>query len=182
MFKSTIILVPGLGNSGDQHWQTYWEKLYQFRRVNQQDWETPNYKDWIQTLDKTVMEYNPVDVLLVGHSLACATIVGWAEKYKRPIKAALLVAPADTEAPDFPTVTTGFAPMPLQKLPFPSLVVASTNDAYVTLERAQYFASCWGSQFVNIGKLGHINSESDLKEWPAGIELLRQLDGKSNAD
>ena len=72
--------------------------------------------------------------------------------------------------------------MPLQKLPFPSLVVASTNDEYVTLERAQYFVSCWGSQFVNIGKLGHINSESDLKDWPAGMELLRQLDEKSNAD
>jgi len=176
MFKSTIILVPGLGNSDEQHWQTYWEKTYHFRRVNQQDWETPDLRDWLETLDKTVMEYNPADVILVGHSLACATIVSWAEKYRRNIKAALLVAPADTEAPDFPPVTTGFAPMPLQKLAFPAVIVASTNDEYVTLARAQYFAQCWGGEFVNIGVAGHINSASDLKDWPTGLQLLRQLD------
>jgi len=176
MFKSTIILVPGLGNSDEQHWQTYWEKTYSFRRVNQQDWETPDLQDWMETLDKTVMEYNPAEVILVGHSLACATIAGWAEKYRRNIKAALLVAPADTEAPDFPPVTTGFAPMPLQKLAFPTVIVASTNDEYVTLARAQYFARCWGGEFVNIGVAGHINSTSDLKDWPTGLQLLRQLD------
>jgi len=176
MFKSTIILVPGLGNSGEQHWQTYWEKIYHFRRVNQQNWETPNLQDWVETLNKTITRYDPSEVILVGHSLACATIVGWAEKYKKPIKAALLVAPADTDAPDFPPVTTGFAPMPLQKLLFTSIVVASTNDKYVTLERAQFFANCWGSQFVNIGAQGHINSDSDLKDWPLGVQLLQQLE------
>lgn len=86
------------------------------------------------------------------------------------------MAPADTDAPDFPPVTTGFTPMPLQKLLFPSVVIASTNDEYVTLERAQFFANCWGSQFVNIGALGHINSESDLKDWLVGLQLLRQLE------
>ena len=176
MYKSTIILVPGLGNSDEKHWQTHWEKKYHFERVNQHDWDTPNYSDWTETLHKTVTKYNPANVLLVGHSLACATIAGWAGKYKTIIKAALLVAPADTEASDFPPVTTGFRPMPLQKLAFPSVVVASTNDEYVTLARAQYFAECWGSRFVNIGAAGHINSESDLKEWPAGLALLRQLD------
>jgi len=149
MFKSVIILVPGLGNSGEQHWQSYWEKTYHFRRVNQQDWETPDLQDWLETLDNTVTEYNLADVILVGHSLACATIAAWAAKYRRSIKAALLVAPADTEAPDFPNVTTNFTPMSVQKLAFPSVVVASTDDEYVTLERAEYFAECWGSKLVN---------------------------------
>lgn len=176
MDKSTIILVPGLGNSDEKHWQTYWEKKYGFGRVNQQDWERPIYQDWVETLDKTVTQYNPAEVILVGHSLACATIVGWAGKYKRSIKAAMLVAPADTEAPDFPPEVTGFAPMPLQELSFPSVVVASTNDEYVTLDRARYFADCWESQFVNIGAAGHINSDSDLKDWPIGMLLMRQLE------
>ena len=176
MFTSTIILVPGLGNSGEQHWQTYWEKKYHFRRVNQQDWETPDLRDWMETLDQTVMEYNLADIILVGHSLACATITSWAEKYHRIIKAALLVAPADTEALDFPPVATGFAPMSRQKLAFPSVVVGSTNDEYVTLTRARYFAECWGSKLVNIGTAGHINAAVDLKEWPVGLQLLQQLD------
>lgn len=82
MAKSTIILVPGLGNSDEKHWQSYWEKKYHFGRVNQRNWETPHYQDWVETLNKTITRYGPAEVILVGHSLACATIVGWAENTK----------------------------------------------------------------------------------------------------
>ncbi|HTF82293.1 MAG TPA: alpha/beta hydrolase, partial [Cytophagales bacterium] len=34
-------------------------------------------------------------------------------------------------------------PMPLIKLPFPTMVVASEDDPYVSVERAQHFAACW---------------------------------------
>jgi hypothetical protein len=176
MFKSTILLVPGLGNSDEQHWQSYWEQSYHFTRVNLLEWQTPTCEDWMQALDKAVVPYTPSDVLLVCHSLACATMAAWAEKYGRTIKAALLVAPADTEQTDFPAKAIGFSPMPLQKLAFPSIVVASTNDEYVSLARARYFAQCWGSQFVNVGALGHINSATHLKDWPQGLQLLLALD------
>ncbi len=176
MFKSTVLLVPGLGNSNEDHWQSYWQKRYHFQRVNQHDWETPKCEDWITTLDSTISHLNTEDIILVGHSLACATISRWAHLYERTIKAALLVAPADTEATCFPPEATGFAPMSLYKLPFASIVVASTNDPYVSLDRAKHFANSWGSQFINIGHEGHINSESYLKHWAFGIILLRQLD------
>jgi predicted alpha/beta hydrolase family esterase len=65
--------------------------------------------------------------------------------------------------------------MPLYKLPFPSIVVASSNDEYVTLERAKHFADSWGSELINAGNLGHINSSSDLGNWPFGISLLQKL-------
>jgi predicted alpha/beta hydrolase family esterase len=88
----------------------------------------------------------------------------------------MLVAPADTEAPGFPAVTTGFTPMSIQKLRFPSVVVASTNDEYVTISRAQYFAGRWGSEFINIGAAGHINALSGFTKWPEGLQLLRKLE------
>jgi predicted alpha/beta hydrolase family esterase len=103
-------------------------------------------------------------------------MAAWAEKYGRTIKAALLVAPADTEKIDFPAKAVGFSPMCLQKLSFPSIVVASTNDEYVSLARSSYFAQCWGSKFVNIGAMGHINSATNLKDWPQGLQLLYSLD------
>ena len=176
MFKSIILLVPGLGNSDGQHWQSYWEQSYHFPRVNQLDWQTPICGDWMEALDKAVVNYSPSDVILVCHSLACATMAVWAEKYGRTIKAALLVAPADTEKIDFPAKAVGFSPMSLQKLSFPSIVVASTNDEYVSLARARYFAQCWGSHFVNIGAMGHINSATNLKDWPQGLQLFLKLD------
>jgi predicted alpha/beta hydrolase family esterase len=65
--------------------------------------------------------------------------------------------------------------MPLRRLPFPSVVVASTDDPYVTTERARRFAEAWGSRFVTVGDAGHINSQSSLGDWPAGFALLQEL-------
>jgi len=87
----------------------------------------------------------------------------------------LLVAPSDVDAPSYPPGTSGFDPMPLFRLPFPSVTVASSDDFYVSLPRAIYFAGQWGSRLVNMGALGHINSASNLGDWPEGYELLRSL-------
>jgi predicted alpha/beta hydrolase family esterase len=70
---------------------------------------------------------------------------------------------------------TGFAPIPLLTLPFPSIVVASEDDPWVSLERAGFFAERWGSRFQNIGKAGHINLAAGFGPWPQGLELLQQL-------
>jgi predicted alpha/beta hydrolase family esterase len=176
-FKSHILILPGLGNSGEKHWQTLWElRFTQFNRINQNEWEKPVCKEWIAHIDEVVMQHNPAEIILVGHSLACAAIGFWAQEYHRVIKGALLVAPSDTEAPSYPVGTTGFAPMPMNKLPFPSITVMSTNDEYVSIDRAQDFASAWGSELINIGNAGHINAESNLMFWEFGLELLSRLD------
>ena len=170
-----VFTVPGLYNSGPQHWQTHWENDYGFVRIEQKDWETPVCDDWLQTIDEAVNLQRLNEVVLIGHSLACCTIVRWAEKYKRVIKGALLVAPSDVEAPSYPPGTTGFSPMPKFRLNFPSIIIASTNDEYVTFERARQFAANWGSEFINAGELGHINSTSDLGLWPFGYTYLKRL-------
>ncbi len=175
-FNSTILTLPGLGNSGPQHWQSVWEREHNFLRVEQKDWETPVCADWIETLDQTIKQFDPGKVILVAHSLACTTVAYWAQKYNTLIKGALLVAPSDTEADTYPPGTTGFMPVPLIKLPFPSIVVASSNDYYVTTNRAKLFADSWGSEFVNIGDAGHINVASGFGDWDAGLELLKRLD------
>jgi uncharacterized protein len=175
MNSNNCFILPGLNNSGPQHWQTHWENEYGFIRINQQDWDTPVCEDWIKTIDAIVSKHPLNEVILIGHSLACCTIVKWAMQYKRIIKGALLVGPSDTEAPSYPPGTTGFTPMPLFKLPFSSIVIASSNDEYVTLERAKLFADSWGSKFINAGALGHINSSSDLGNWPEGYTILQTL-------
>ncbi|MEP7318058.1 MAG: alpha/beta hydrolase [Panacibacter sp.] len=175
-FKSTILILPGLGNSGESHWQTLWENQFGFTRVQQKNWDAPVCEEWIDTIDKAVIKYEPGNVILVAHSLANTTVAAWAKKYNRNIKAALMVAPSDTEAETYPPGTTGFNLMFLNKLPFPSVTVLSENDFYVTPERAKYFAGCWGSTVMSIGNAGHINVASGFGEWPKGLELLKQLD------
>lgn len=173
--NSLVFTLPGLYNSGPGHWQTHWEKEHGFIRIQQQDWNTPDCDDWAAAIDKVVTQHTLKQVVLVGHSAACAAIAYWAEKYKRKIKGAMLVAPADPDAASFPKGPTGFSPMPLHPLGFPSVIVASTDDEYVSLERARHFADRWGSEFTFICKGGHINSASNLGNWMVGFELLKQI-------
>jgi predicted alpha/beta hydrolase family esterase len=175
-FASTILVLPGLGNSGEAHWQTIWQNRFGFKRVEQKDWEKPVCNEWIAAINAAVMQYNLQNIILVAHSLANTTVAAWAKRYKRVIKGALLVAPSDTEADTYPPGTTGFKPMALDKLPFRSLVVASSDDYYVTIERARYFADCWGSAFTNIGSAGHINVAAGFGAWENGWQYLKMLD------
>ena len=180
MQQKGVILVPGLGNSGPDHWQSLWQQQYPiFDRVQQQNWDTPAREEWVAELHKAVQRHHPAQVVLVAHSLGCIAVAFWAQQYQQKIKGALLVAPADTEALTFPKEVTGFAPIPLERLPFRTILVGSSNDSYLTAKRAHELASAWGSQYVNIGLAGHINGASGYGRWDEGLELLRGLCGTS---
>jgi uncharacterized protein len=170
------LILPGLHNSGPDHWQSRWEAEDKtMERVIQDDWETPHCADWVVRLDQALAYAGP-EILLVAHSAGCALVAHWAVGCQQgQVRGALLVAPSDPEAPSFPVGATGFAPIPLLRLPFPSIVVASSNDPFVTVARAQTFASAWDSEFVMIGEAGHINTASGLGDWPEGLALLRNL-------
>jgi hypothetical protein len=106
-------------------------------------------------------------------------VAHWAAANRRPVGAALLVAPSDPERREFPTTITGFAPVPTVRLAFPSILVASANDPFIRSERAKTFADAWGSRFVDAGRCGHINAASGFGPWPAGEALLVELiDGR----
>ncbi len=170
------LILPGLHNSDPGHWQSRWEAIDEtMKRVIQDDWETPHCADWVARLDQALAYAGP-DILLVAHSAGCALVAHWAVGCQQgQVRGALLVAPSDPEARNFPVGATGFAPVPLLRLPFPSTVVASSNDPFVTIARAQTFARAWGSEFVTIGEAGHINTDSGLGDWPEGLALLRNV-------
>jgi predicted alpha/beta hydrolase family esterase len=173
--KTRALMLPGLYDSGPEHWQSCWERSEpSFVRINQRDWETPDRAEWVETLDRAVDRYG-AEVVLVGHSTACALIAFWARETGRSVRGALIVGPSDTEAPSYPRGPTGFSPMPLHRINFPTIVVASSNDEYVSIERAEQFARAWGSRLVNVGAEGHINSASALGDWPRGRALLGEL-------
>ena len=175
--NSLYLTIPGVTNSGPEHWQTLWEKRFpeKFRRIQQDNWDTPVCSDWIAQIDKDVKAAGAENVILLAHSLGCTALAHWAKEYRTPIKGAFLVGPSDCEAETYTFDTKGFAPIPLDKLPFQSLVAASTNDKWVSFNRARFFADAWGSELVNIGDAGHINADSGHGEWPEGLELLKRL-------
>ncbi|HEU4776029.1 MAG TPA: alpha/beta hydrolase [Telluria sp.] len=171
-----VLTLSGLWNSGPDHWQTHWEHKHPaFVRVPHRDYNNPVRDEWVDELDAAIAASEGPPIL-VAHSLGCQLVVQWAKSGSQlRIAGALLVAPSDTEAASYPVPPNGFAPIPLDKLPFPSIVVASSNDAFVSVARARQFADAWGSRFVEIGNAGHINGDSKLGDWPVGAQLLDEL-------
>ena len=172
-----FLTIPGLASSGAAHWQTLWEKDFptKFHRVEQKNWDLPICCDWIERLNEEIQNLqNPV--YLVAHSLGCLTVIHWAKNYtSENIRGAFLVAPADAETSQNLSFVEGFNPIPRTQLPFKSVVIASTNDQYASIERSAEFAHAWGSKFINIGAKGHINANSRIGIWPEGQTLLENF-------
>lgn len=179
MVAPTVLICPGLGNSGSDHWQSWLEaRITGARRLEQADWDAPDPEDWVAALDAAVRD-SATPVLLVAHSLACIMVARWA---CRPgaatvrVAAALLVAPPDVDDPALvPAEVRGFAPIPTEPLPFPALVVGSRNDPYCTAGRACACAAAWGADFIDAGEVGHINTAAGFGPWPQGEVLVRHL-------
>ncbi len=171
--KPTVLVLPGWQGSGPEHWQTRWERLHGYQRVDQHDWLHPRRGDWLARLDEVMVDTQG-PVVLVAHSLGCALVAAWAQfsRHTPKVRAALLVAPPDTSQEPLLSALPGWSPLVLSALPFPSVVVASTDDPYCSLERSRDFAQAWGSTCVDVGVCGHINAESDVGDWPEGHALL----------
>jgi hypothetical protein len=171
---TSLLIVPGLGGSGPDHWQSQWEAIdMRCSRVEQHDWDRPDLRAWVATLERAVIAA-PSEVVLIAHSLGCITVAHWARQGSvQRVRGALLVAPADVEQLDI--LPRDFSPVPSARLPFRSIVVASTNDPYASIERARVFARSWGAELEDIGAQGHINAESQLGEWEQGRALLQRL-------
>ena len=171
-----ILIVPGLNGSGPGHWQTLWEEKYGCERVEQRDWGNPDIVEWVSTLN-TVITARSERNIIVAHSLGCLAVAHWANSYPEKtgkIQSALMVAPPNVELSSYiPEKLRRFATHNV--IPFPSVLVGSENDHYMTLASVQRLADHWGSRFVNAGAVGHINPDSGHGPWPRGEALLMSL-------
>jgi predicted alpha/beta hydrolase family esterase len=174
------LIVPGWHGSETEHWQSHWHNtLPGAHRVEQRDWSEPQLHEWVQTLDQKIRALSGKQIILVAHSLGCITVAQWARiadaGVLRRIGGALLVAPADVEREGVAQALRNFGPVPLDHLPFPSVLVGSTNDPAASAERAILFGRAWGSKVAMLNKAGHINARSGHTKWEAGFRYLYQL-------
>ena len=172
-----ILLLPGWLNSGPEHWQTRWERTHGDRRVEQHDWEAPRRGDWIARLEDEVLAASG-PVAFAAHSLGCHLAAAWAasSRHADRVVAALLVAPPDLLRPDLPQPLVSWRrPLATGPLPFPAIVAASTDDPFCAFPEAQRLAAAWDAACIDLGPLGHVNSDSNLGDWPDGRRMLDSL-------
>jgi len=161
-------MLPDWKGSGNEHWQTHWERDYGFVRVEQHDWMQPLRGDWIARLEDVVLE-QPSPCVLVAQGLGCLLVASWAAYSRNTdrVMAAMLVAPVDPENRILKSAIRGWSGLALQKLQFKGLVIGTHNDAMCSLNTAQRLASEWGTRFMD--------SDIGLADWPQGYQLLMQL-------
>lgn len=166
------------------HWQTLLAaRLPRVHSVPPLDHDKLSRAARVEAIDRALQEIEG-PVAIVAHSAGVMMVAHWASAAgpRRAIHGALLAAPADLETPmpaGYPSVDVlndhGWLPVPRAALPFPSIVAASSNDPLAQLERAREFARCWGSRFVELGAVGHLNPNAGFGEWPRAEALIREL-------
>ncbi|MDG0025805.1 alpha/beta hydrolase [Trinickia sp. Y13] len=178
----TLLIVPGLRDHVEDHWQTHLERMTPgSRRVPPLERDKLSCAVRVAALDAALAQIEG-PVILAAHSAGVMIAVHWARCHRRPIHGALLAAPADLETPmpeGYPTQETlarhGWLPIPRERLPFPSIVAGSTNDPLAALDRVEAFAHSWGSRFVNVGAVGHLNPAAGYGAWPQAQALIGAL-------
>lgn len=180
--EPTVLIVPGIRGHVEDHWQTILEKeLPNAVSVPRAEGVNLSCEDWVAALDRSIsMIKGPV--ILVAHSGGVMMVVRWAMEHQRQIHGALLAAPPDFDEPlpvGYPQMDAlrknGWLPTPMRKLPFPSIVAASTNDPLARFTRVLQMARAWGSRVVRIGNVGHLNPASGYGRWPKAHELIAEL-------
>ena len=168
MSDSTLI-VPGMHNSGPEHWQSHWHRRFpHWQRITEQRWSEPDLASWSAKVAEYLAQASG-KVHIVAHSFGTLASIAAARQYAHKVASLLIVAPADPANFQIPDEQLGGT------LPFPALLVASRNDPWMSLERAQHWSQQWQVPLFDAGEAGHINADSGHGAWPEGLALLEQL-------
>ncbi|MEG0340975.1 MAG: alpha/beta hydrolase [Acinetobacter sp.] len=168
------IIVPGVGGSDSDHWQSWLQReLMSCSRVQQKDWNLPILKDWMKSF-VTLVAKTEAPIQIVAHSFGCLTSVAALAQHPEltsKIKKLILVAPANPArfgangfARNSPNdYATYFHQL---KIAVPTEMIISENDPWLNFDDALALAKAWRIKPRNLGQVGHINVASGFGSFP----------------
>ncbi len=174
------VIVPGVGGSEHDHWQSWLQRqLKSCSRVQQQDWNKPVLHTWVEQFVKTVQAIQE-PIQIVAHSFGCLTTVAALAQHpelNQKIKYLVLVAPANPAR----FGDAGFARESQNdyqqyfhqlKLQVPTQMIISENDPWLNFQDALQLAKAWKIRPKNLGQVGHINVASGFGPFPEIYDFL----------
>lgn len=171
---TSLLIVPGLNNSDENHWQTHWQNGFNnSHRIDIQDWHLADLDKWRAGILRALAVVGRPSVL-VAHSFGALAAASIAAEYPQWVEKLLLVAPAD---PDKFHIAQRLPQTPLS---VPTQLIASSNDPWMKESKAALWAQTWGAEYLCIDNLGHINSDSNIGIWPEGLQQLAKLIEQEN--
>ncbi|PWC10148.1 alpha/beta hydrolase [Brenneria roseae subsp. americana] len=161
-----MILVPGLRDSDEEHWQSHWEKRFpDWQRIRQREWYQADLDRWVLAIRRELANCMRPAVL-IGHSFGALASCYVVQQGMEGIAGVMMVAPAE------PMRFEIEERIQATRLSVPSLTFASHNDPLMTFSRAQRWSDEWGSELVDVGEAGHINAEAGFGRWEYGLNRL----------
>ena len=154
--RPRLVIVPGLHGSGAEHWQSWLHgQIDGAVRVEQDFWSVPDIERWADRIAETVDALGPGPHVIVAHSFGCLASLHATARYPGlGVAQILLVAPAE------PTRFNVAHLLPQTRLAHDSCVVGSDTDPWMSATHARAWALRWGSDWINLGDAGHINTDS----------------------
>ncbi|MBV1706911.1 MAG: alpha/beta hydrolase [Hyphomicrobiales bacterium] len=167
--ETRIILVPGEGEAGANHWLSRWQtRLATARRLQPLAHGASALAHDVAALRKAVQEEGALPVVLVCHAAGCHVALHAVHDFPQGrVRGAFLVAPPLVHGPQ--ARAAGMPPVPHGQLPFPSVLVASRNDPAADYARSEALAGALGASFVDAGEAGGLDDASGFGPWPEGL-------------
>ena len=170
--NESLIIVPGLNNSDQNHWQTLWENSLDTARISVAAWHKPDLDKWRYAIKRS-LSAQARPSYLIAHSFGALAATTVAVEHPEKIAGLFLVAPAD---PDKFQLSQK---LPQSALSVPTHMVASSNDPWLTQSKASRWAARWGASYCVANGKAHINSDSGIGFWAEGLQELAQFISQS---
>lgn len=173
--STRVLIVPGLGDSGPSHWQTWLQRQYRdSARVIQRNWQEPDLSAWADCIKAALEKDRNSSWVAVAHSFGCLALAHHIHRSNSTgadhrIAHALMVAPANPKKFGLKSTDLGE-----QGLGVSSTLIASEDDPWMSLNEALDWGRRWGGRCLNLGAVGHINAESGFNVWPFARHLVDQ--------
>ncbi|MGJ7509829.1 RBBP9/YdeN family alpha/beta hydrolase [Variovorax sp. GT1P44] len=182
----TVLIVPGLRDHVDAHWQTLLaadleargRKVRTVPPMGRTDLDCATKVAAIERAAQAIEG----PLIVVAHSGGCVMVAHWARQTRRAVQGALMATPPDFEQamPEgYPTLealrTGGWLPVPRERPPFPAIVAASRDDPLGNWDRVAGLAGDWGARLIDLGKVGHLNPASGFGPWPDAERFIDEL-------
>ncbi len=181
--NTTILIVPGLRDHVEEHWQTLLAaRLTKVKTVAPLEQDKLSLEARVNAIQKAIEEIDG-PIIVVAHSEGTVMMAHWAERFgSSQVQGVLFAVPPDLEKPmhaPHPSLEQirahGWLPVPRRPLPFHSIVCASSNDPLADIDVVIEMARDWNSELVLLGRVGHLNPASGYGNWPQADSLVQQL-------
>ncbi len=173
--EATILVIAGYEGSGVAHWQRRLiSKLSAAQLVEQDDWLFGALAVSVQRIVSAVAAAQK-PVVFIAHSAGCCLVAHAVQALAtagdiQKVKGAFLVSAPDPEiVKTLHGIDPLFSLVPREILPFPCVLVSSSNDPFCTQVVSKALAAAWGAEWVDAGEAGHINTDSGHGPWPEGM-------------